>query len=43
MGHKYRGRQLIYTPAEVRVIEQFAHRIEPIDPPASDQPDPFAD
>lgn len=43
MGHKYRGRQVIYTPAEVREIEAFAHRIDPIDPPAPDQPDLFED
>ena len=43
MGHKYRGRQVIYTPAEVREIEAFAHRIDPIDPPSPGQPDLFED
>jgi hypothetical protein len=43
MGHRYRGRQVIYTPAEVREIEQFANRIDPIDAPPSEQPDLFDD
>jgi predicted DNA-binding transcriptional regulator AlpA len=43
MGHKYRGRQVIYTPAEVRAIEDFAHRIDPIDPTPPEQPDLFDD
>ena len=30
-GHRYRGRHLIYTPAEVRAIEQYANRIEPVE------------
>jgi len=43
MGHKYRGRQVIYTPAEVRGIEEFANRIDPIDPPSPGQRDLFDD
>lgn len=31
VGRKYRGRQIIYTLAEVEMIREFADRIEPID------------
>ena len=30
-GHRYRGRQIIFTSAEAEEIRQFANRIEPID------------
>jgi hypothetical protein len=42
-GHKYRGRQVIYTPAEAREIEQYAHRIDPIDAAPPVQKDLFND
>ena len=43
IGHKYRGRQVIYTPEEAREIEAFANRIDPIDPPPPGQADLFDD
>jgi len=42
-GHKYRGRQVIYTPAELNAIEQFANRIDPIAPSDKVQRDLFGD
>jgi predicted site-specific integrase-resolvase len=42
-GHKYRGRQVIYTPAELNAIEQFANRIDPIEPSDKVQRDLFGD
>ena len=30
-GHRYRGRQIIFTSDEAEEIRQFANRIEPID------------
>ena len=30
-GHRYRGRQILFTSAEAEEIRQFANRIEPID------------
>jgi len=42
-GHKYRGRQVIYTPAELNAIEQFANRIDPIEPSEKVQRDLFGD
>ena len=30
-GHRYRGRQILFTAAEAEEIRQFANRIEPID------------
>ena len=30
-GHRYRGRQILFTVAEAEEIRQFANRIEPID------------
>lgn len=35
-GHRFRGRQVIFTAAEVEAICEFALRVEPI---ASDAPD----
>ena len=43
LGHKYRGRKVIYTPAEVREIERYANRIVPIDAPDPEQQDLFED
>ena len=31
LGHRYRGRQILFTSAEAEEIRQFANRIEPID------------
>lgn len=31
VGSRYRGRQIVYTGAEVGLIRRFAERIEPID------------
>ena len=42
-GHKYRGRPVIYTPAELNAIEQFANRIDPIEPSEKVQRDLFGD
>ena len=42
-GHKYRNRHVIFTPDEVKQIEQFAHRIDPIEPSDDSHPDLFAD
>ncbi len=42
-GHKYRGRQVIYTPAELNAIERFANRIDPIEPSDKVQRDLFGD
>ena len=36
-GHRYRGRQIIFTSAEAEEIRQFANRIEPIDQPDANQ------
>ncbi len=33
-GRRYRGRNVVYTPAEVQEIERYATRIEPIGAPA---------
>jgi len=42
-GHKYRGRKVIYTPAELNAIERFANRIDPIEPSDKVQRDLFGD
>lgn len=42
-GHKFRNRHVVYTPAEVREIELYANRIDPIEPPNTRQGDLFQD
>ena len=42
-GHRFRKRLVVFTPAEVRVIEDFANRIDPIDPSDKVQRDLFGD
>jgi len=41
VGHRFRNRHVVFTPAEVKEIELFANRIDPIDPPTDPQPDLF--
>ncbi|MCU0834297.1 MAG: helix-turn-helix domain-containing protein [Chromatiaceae bacterium] len=41
LGHKFRGRHVIYTPAEVAAIRDYANRIDPIEPSPSLQRDLF--
>ncbi len=36
-GHRFRGRQVIFSPEEVAAIEAYANRIEPIDDRRSGQ------
>ena len=31
-GYRYRGKQVLFSPEEVAVIEAYANRIEPIEP-----------
>ncbi len=42
-GHRFRNRIVVFTPAEVKEIDLFANRIEPIDPPQNHQKDLFHD
>ena len=42
-GHRFRNRHVVFTPAEVREIEQYANRIEPVEPPDIRQRDLFED
>jgi len=30
-GHRFRGKQVLFSPEEVEVIVEYANRIEPID------------
>jgi predicted DNA-binding transcriptional regulator AlpA len=36
-GHRYRGRQILFSPEEVEAIKDFANRIEPIERVDSNQ------
>jgi hypothetical protein len=36
-GHRYRGREVVFSPVEVKAIQEFANRIEPIEPPNNGQ------
>lgn len=36
-GRKFRGNQVLFTEAEVSTIEEYANRLEPIEPPNPDQ------
>ncbi len=36
-GHRYRGRQVVFSPQEVSAIEEYANRIESIDNSNGDQ------
>lgn len=31
-GHRYRGREVVFSSDEVKAIQEFANRIEPIEP-----------
>ncbi len=37
VGHRYRGRNLLYTPAEIEEIRQYANRVEDIEQTNKDQ------
>lgn len=37
LGRRYRDRQVVFTPEELRAVREFAHRLEPIDGPSPDQ------
>lgn len=30
-GHRYRDRQILFTPEERELIREFAHKLEPLD------------
>lgn len=42
-GHRFRRRHVVFTPDEVRVIEEFANQIDPIEPLDRVQGDLFGD
>jgi transcriptional regulator with XRE-family HTH domain len=42
-GHRFRKKHVVFTLAEVRVIDEFANRIDPIEPSDNVQRDLFED
>lgn len=42
-GHRFRKKHVVFTPAEVREIDEFANRIDPIEPSEEVQRDLFGD
>jgi hypothetical protein len=39
-GHRFRGRQIVFTREEVETIRQYANRLEPAAPSSLEQPNP---
>jgi predicted DNA-binding protein (UPF0251 family) len=41
VGHRYRGKHVLFTMHEVEAIRRFANRLEPIESPDREQPELF--